>query len=229
MTTLNNTQDNSILDQTLSVAAKWLTGFSIVFTIYALFQFILPGLEVRGIITVGDKIAWYMSRSSGLVAYCLLTASTLWGLILSTKIVKELIPAPLSLAMHNYLSWTAIGLSLFHAGVLLFDKYFTYTLTNLLVPFTGPYQPGWVGLGIISLYLLTLISASFSWRKWLGNKNWRRLHYLSFGAYIMVTIHGVMAGTDSGNFGMYLVYAGSGIAVFFLTIYRILTAAPAKR
>ena len=229
MTTLNNSQPNTLLEQTVSTASKWLAGFSIVLTIYALFQVILPGLEVRGIISVGDKIAWYMTRSSGLVAYFLLAGSTMWGLLLSTKIVKNLIPAPLSLAMHNYLSWTAIGLSLFHAGILLFDKYYTYTLTNLLVPFTGPYEPGWVGLGIISLYLMTLISASFSWRKWLGNKNWRRLHYLSFVGYIMITLHGVMAGTDSGNFGMSLVYLGSGLAVFFLTIYRILTAAPAKR
>jgi len=229
MTTLNSPQDDTLLEQTVSIAAKWLAGFSVFLTIYTLFQVVLPGLEIRGIITIGDKIAWYLSRSSGMVAYFLLSTSTLWGLLLSTKLVKDFIPGNFSLAMHNYLSWTAIGLSLFHAGILLFDKYYTYTFVNILIPFNGPYRPGWVGLGIISLYLMTLISASFSWRKWLGHKNWRRLHYLSFASFIMVTLHGVMAGTDSGNPGMSFVYLGCGFAVFFLTIYRILTATPAPK
>lgn len=69
-----------------------------------------------------EKLAWYLTRASGAVAYLLLSASTVWGLLLSTKMVKEWIPAPVTLAMHNYLSWTAIGLALLHAFVLLFDS-----------------------------------------------------------------------------------------------------------
>ncbi|MEM7346301.1 MAG: ferric reductase-like transmembrane domain-containing protein, partial [Chloroflexota bacterium] len=134
------------------------------------------------------------------------------------------VPGILGIAMHTYLSWIAIGLSVFHAMILLFDSYYTYTVSNLLVPFTGPYEPLWVGLGTLGFYIMLLVSASFSWRKWMGYKFWRKLHYLSFVSYIMVTFHGIMAGTDSGNLGMNIIYWGSGLAVFFLTIYRILSA-----
>ena len=169
-----------------------------------------------------EKLTWYLTRSSGTVAYIVLSASTVWGLLLSTKLIKELVPAPVALAMHNSLSWIAIGLAAFHAFVLLFDKYYTYTISNLLIPFTGPYQPLWVGIGTLAFYLILLLSATFYMRQWIGAKTWRRLHYLTFAAYAMITLHGWLAGTDSAALAW--LYGASTIAVLFLTIYRIATA-----
>lgn len=177
-------------------------------------------LSFAQLLPVGEKLSWYLTRSSGTVAYLTLTLSTVWGLLLSTKLVKEWVPPTVTLTMHNTLGWTAIGLSLFHAAVLLFDSYYTYTVANLLVPFTGPYAPIWVGVGTISFYLLLLVSASFYARRWIGTQTWRRLHYLTFAAFIMVTLHGWMAGTDSTQLKpLYLV---AGNLVLFLTCYRMI-------
>lgn len=173
---------------------------------------------------LGEKGAWYLSRSTGTVAYLLLSASTIWGLLLSSKIVKEAVPAAVALALHSTLAWLAVALSGFHAFVLLFDGYYAYRLLDLLLPFTGPYRPLWVGLGIAGFYLVLLTSASFSWRKRLGHHWWQRLHLLTFVAYILVTVHGLTAGTDSGDPGMMHLYASSGLLVLFLTNYRLLAA-----
>ncbi len=181
------------------------------------------------ILGITEKTAWHFTRSSGTVAYLLITASTVWGLLLSSKIIKETVPAMLSLAMHNFLSWSAIGITALHMIALLFDSYFTYTAADLLVPFIGPYRPGWVGLGIIGYYLMLFTSISFYFRKQIGQKRWRKLHYLTFGAYLLATIHGIMAGTDSGLSTMKMVYWGSGLLVLFLTNYRILTAKMSTR
>ena len=175
-------------------------------------------------LNITEKTAWYITRSSGTVAYLLISASTIWGLLLSSKIIKETVPALLSLAMHNFLSWAAIGITGLHMIALLFDSYLTYTVADLLIPFVGPYRPEWVGLGIIGYYLMLLTSVSFYFRKQIGQKRWRKLHYLTFGAYLLATIHGIMAGTDSGLSTMKIVYWGSGLSVLFLTNYRILTA-----
>ena len=177
---------------------------------------------------ITSKTPWYFTRSSGTVAYLLLAGSTIWGLLLSSKIIKEGVPAALSLAMHNTLSWLALALTSLHALALFFDSYYTYRLADITIPFIGPYRPEWVGLGIIGFYLMFLTSISFSFRKQIGQKRWRKLHYLSFAAFIMVTAHGVMAGTDSGNLGMTVVYWGSGLLVLFLTNYRILTASKGR-
>lgn len=158
------------------------------------------------------------------MAYLLLSGATLWGLVLSSKIVQEVVPATLALALHNVLAWLAVALSGFHAFVLLFDSYYVYRISDLLLPFMGPYRPLWVGLEIIGFYLALLTSASFRWRKWLGPKRWRALHSLTFVAYALVTVHGLTAGTDSPNPGMKAVYIGSSLLVLFLTMYRLLTA-----
>lgn len=177
---------------------------------------------------IGAKTSWYFTRSTGTVAYLLLTSSTVWGLLLSTRIIRTSVPAPLMIGMHNILSWTAIGFTGLHAFALLFDNYYTYTVSDLVVPFIGPYRPEWVGLGILALYIMILTSASFSWRRKLGQTWWRRLHYLTFAAYGMVTIHGLMAGTDSGNVGMKITYWGSALLVIFLTNYRLVAGKTAR-
>lgn len=171
---------------------------------------------------VTSKTAWHFSRSAGTVAYMLLAGSTVWGLLLSSKLIKEAVPASLALAMHNMLSWLAMVLTGLHALALLFDSYYSYTLSSLTIPFLGPYRPGWVGLGIIGFYLMFIITISFNFRRQLGQKRWRQLHALSFVAYLGATIHGAMAGTDSGNPGMQALYWGSGLLVLFLTNYRLL-------
>jgi DMSO/TMAO reductase YedYZ heme-binding membrane subunit len=80
-------------------------------------------------------------------------------------------------------------------------------------------------LGILSFYLILLTSVSFSFRKQLGQRRWRQLHYLTFVAYGLVTLHGLMAGTDSADPGMRLVYLGSSTLVIFLTLFRVLAGA----
>lgn len=180
---------------------------------------IVPQLPVW---LVGEKAAWFLSRSSGTVGYLTITASTLWGLLLSTKLIKEWVPPAVALALHEWLSWTGIGLSVFHAFVLLYDSYYTYTVAHLLIPFIGPYNPMWVGVGIIALYLMLITTVTFYMRGLIGQKNWRKIHYLTFVAFIFATAHGWMAGTDSLQLAW--MYGVSGFSVIFLTIYRILSA-----
>jgi DMSO/TMAO reductase YedYZ heme-binding membrane subunit len=172
----------------------------------------------------GAKASWYLVRSSGTVGYLLLAGSTIWGLVLSTQVAKKLVPGAPALAMHSALSWLAVFTAGAHALLLLFDNYYTYGLLDVLLPFTGPYRPFWVGLGILGLYLALLTSLSFQWRRQLGMGRWRKLHKLTFVSYAFVTLHGLMAGTDSALPGMRLVYIGSALLVLLLTNYRLLAA-----
>ena len=181
----------------------------------------LAWLAVGGYFTPGgEKAAWYLTRSTATVAYLLLSASTIWGLLLSTKLVKEWVPAPLAMAFHSAVSWLAVGLGAAHALLLLGDNYLQYSPVDLLVPFVGPYEPFWVGLGTLALYGTALVSASFWFRTQLGTTRWRRLHYTTFAFYILVTVHGLMAGSDSGKPQMQAMYAVSALLVLFLTNAR---------
>lgn len=226
MTTITNTNNqkdylDTAVTLTLSLILGVLGGLLLLATGWLLTS-TPAGLALAQALAITEKTPWYFTRSAGTVAYLLLASSTIWGLLLSTKLLKDHIPAALSLAMHNILSWLAVVLTSLHALALLWDSYYSYSLADLTVPFIGPYKPGWVGLGIIGFYLMFLTTLSFNFRKQIGQKRWRQLHYLTFGVYLLATVHGVTAGTDSGNLGMQLLYWGSGLLVLFLTNFRLL-------
>lgn len=174
-------------------------------------------------IAAESKSFWYMARISGLLSYLLIWGSMVWGLMLSTKVVKSWISPALTVSVHEYLSWLGLGFGLFHGLILLGDSYISFQLSDILIPFTASFEPVWVGLGTISLYLYGLILGSFYVRKQIGPKVWRSLHYLTFLVYLVVTAHTLMLGSDSNLWLTQLIYLWSGAVVLFLIFYRILS------
>ncbi len=168
-----------------------------------------------------ELLTWHLIRSSGIFAYILLTASMVWGLFLSNQLIKDWSPGPVSITIHSTLSWLGILLSLFHAVLLMFDDYFTYTLGDVFIPFSGPYRPEWVGLGTLGFWIMLIVTISFAFKKRLGQKTWKRLHYLSYGVYLMVTGHALFAGTDSEHLGFRLMVGAGIFIVVLLTGARI--------
>src|SRR5260221_6938410 len=147
-------------------------------------------------------LSWHVVRSAGLTAYMLLTASTLWGLFLSTRLIKDWTPGTVSLLLHATVSWLAFALMIVHVGLLMFDKFYTYTLPDLLVPFIGPYRPFAVGLGIIAAWLTVAITISFAFRKVIGQRAWRLLPHTSYIAFRLINVHSILAGTEMSKTGI---------------------------
>lgn len=177
---------------------------------------------VPGTALTGDSLlSWHIARSAGITSYMLLLASTLWGLFLTTRVIKDWTPGTVSLLLHATVSWLAVGLMFVHVGMLLFDKYYSYSLVDLFVPFIGPYRPFAVGLGVLAAWLTFAITLSFALRKVIGQRVWRLLHYFSYLAFALTTIHGVLAGTDMSKPGMWVVVGGSSLLTVGLLMWRI--------
>ena len=169
-----------------------------------------------------DNAAWYLIRSTGITGYILLTVSVVWGLALSTRMAKDWSPGALSMLLHSTVSWLGLAFGMIHALLLMVDRYFTYRLSDILVPFTGPYRPLAVGFGTLTLWLLLIITPSFALRKHLlSHRAWKRLHYLSYVAFLFVTIHGLMAGTDASHPGFRALMSLSVLVTIILLGYRI--------
>ena len=167
---------------------------------------------------------WYLGRASGFVAFALLLSSVLLGLGVSSRVFDGWLVRPWVFDMHQFLSVFSVVAMLFHALVLLPDPYAQFSVVNLFVPFASPYRPFAVGLGAIALYGSAIVVASTYAKRWLGQRGWRALHYASFLLFIAAVAHGVIAGTDSGEAWAQVVYLGGGLAVLFLTFFRILAA-----
>ncbi len=176
-----------------------------------------------------ERLPWYTTRITALLAYLALSASTIYGLLLSTKLLDRVAHRPVSFTLHQDLAGLGVALALVHAAVLMIDRAVPFTPMEVLVPFSGPYRPLWVGVGQITLGVCLLVMLSFYVRKRMGTQRWRTVHYLAFVAFVGATIHGLMAGSDTSADWVYAGYLVATIVVVFLTTYRIVLAIGARR
>ncbi len=175
-----------------------------------------------------DRLPWYATRLLGLVSYLAITGSVVYGLLLSTGILDAIAHRTVSFALHQDLSGIGLGLAMVHAAVLMIDSSVPYSPLEVLVPFAGWYEPLWVGVGQVTLYLVAIVTLSFHLRKRIGQKRWRRLHHVTFLAFLGAALHGLMAGTDSTETWAHWMYVLSLALVASLTVYRVIVAVAAR-
>jgi predicted ferric reductase len=167
---------------------------------------------------------WYLSRATGFVAYLLLWGSVTWGLLLSTGMGRAWMGPPQLLDAHQFLSAAGAGFACFHSVVLMGDRYVSFPLRAVILPFGGSYEPLLVASGQIAAWLSLLLIASFHVRRHIGGRMWRRLHYASFVAFWLAVAHGLLLGTERTTVWANIVYLMTASVVSFLTFYRVLVA-----
>jgi sulfoxide reductase heme-binding subunit YedZ len=171
---------------------------------------------------------WYMARASGMVAFGLLALATGLGIMVTSRLGDGALGRRWVFEVHKFASLLALAFVGLHLAVLLPDPWLDFTPRELLVPGASPYRPLPVAMGVVALYAGALVVVSFFIRKRLGHAAWRAVHYCTFGAFALALLHGVYAGTDSGETWMRQAYFLTGLAILFLTVFRIL-AAPSVR
>jgi hypothetical protein len=142
---------------------------------------------------------WHLARTSGLVAWVFLTASVIWGLLLSTRVLGRRPTRSWLLALHQYLSTLAIGATAIHLVALLADSYVEFRVIDFVVPMASPWRPGAVAWGILALYLLLLVEITSLAGERLSRRVWWSIHLTSFVVFAFATVHGIQAGTDASN------------------------------
>jgi predicted ferric reductase len=165
------------------------------------------------------QIWWYVTRASGIIAYLLLWVSTILGLAVTSKYLDGMLERLFTYDFHEFVSLLSVAFTLVHVLVLLLDRYLPYSLAQILIPFISPYRPFWVGVGVLSFYMILLVTVTFYLRNRIGTRKFRIIHYVSLAGYIGVTLHGYYAGTDTALPAMQILYKVSGLAVLFFTVY----------
>jgi sulfoxide reductase heme-binding subunit YedZ len=171
----------------------------------------------------GDPTFWLLARASGMTAYALLTGSVLAGLVVKSRPFGRSIRAAAATDVHRFLTLLALGMLAVHAAALALDQTIHLAPQALLIPGLSPYRPAAVALGVIACELALLIALSFSFRRRIGFRNWRRLHWATYVVFVAATAHGLAAGTDSSQPWAFGLYVGAVGAVAFATSWRVLT------
>ena len=169
-----------------------------------------------------DPTFWLLARASGLTAYVLLTASVLAGLVLKSRPFGRALKTSSVTDVHRFLALLGLAMLGLHGGALVLDRTVRMPLAGLLVPGASPYRPLAVSLGVLAAELMALVTLSFSLRRWIGARNWRRLHWAAYGIFLLATVHGLTAGTDSSQPWARSLYLGAVGTVAFATAWRAL-------
>lgn len=188
----------------------------------------LPGIA-SSLVGETPKAFWYLSRGSAMVAFILLWASMALGLLITNRMARLWPGGPVAFDLHQFVSLLGLGFGLFHALILLGDRFINMSIFQVLVPFASRnYEPVWVGLGQIAFYAWLLLVGSFYVRKQVGARTWRWIHFASFLVFALVMVHGMISGTDSHTKWAGAIYWTAGGSFLLLLFYRIMATVGAK-
>lgn len=171
-----------------------------------------------------SHLSWYVARSAGIVAWLLVTASVLWGLTVSTKLLGRRSHQAWMVDLHRYLAGLATVFTAVHVAAVVADNYVHFTAAAVLVPFASSWRTGAVAWGVVGLYLMVAVVLTSLARDRLPRRAWRAVHYAAFPLFVVATLHGFTAGTDAHSPLARLVLAAAVAGVAGLTWVRTAAA-----
>jgi methionine sulfoxide reductase heme-binding subunit len=169
-----------------------------------------------------DPTFWLLARSSGLLAYALVTASVLAGLVLKARPLGRSVSPAAIVGVHSFLALLGLGSLTLHGAALVLDDSVDIGLAALLVPGSAPYRPLATALGVLAAEVMVLVYVSYSLRRRIGAKAWRALHWLTYLVFAFATLHGLAAGSDSGRTWALALYGAAVGAVLAAFGWRLL-------
>jgi sulfoxide reductase heme-binding subunit YedZ len=168
------------------------------------------------------NIEWMVIRGSGIVAFALLSASSIWGLLVSTKVLGRAVKAKPVTWFHESLGLGALIATVVHMVALTMDDFIEFGWADVLVPGMASWNSMAVSFGVMAFYGLAVVALSFYVKGVIGQKAWRTIHFLAFGAFLAALVHGIMAGTDSGHPTVVALYFGAALLIVALVAIRVI-------
>jgi DMSO/TMAO reductase YedYZ heme-binding membrane subunit len=154
---------------------------------------------------------WYASRATGVVSLALLSLVMIIGMLVNRQGRLPGLPRFAVLGLHRNLSLIAVAFVAIHVLTAVFDGYVSIGLVAIVVPFTSPYEPLWLGLGAVSLDLMAAVIVTSLVRSRLGRRTWRAVHWLAYASWPVAVVHSVYSSKDLQS-GPLLVLALAAVA-----------------
>lgn len=136
-----------------------------------------------------------LSSYFGLTAMTLLTLNILLGLVMSMKYnpVRNWPHRRINtFKLHNWTAYIALTIASIHPVIILFSSTAKFTLLDILYPVHAPKQP-WINvLGALALYALSFVVLTSYFRRELGRRTWKTLHFTAYGVAALFFVHGIL-------------------------------------
>ena len=146
----------------------------------------------------GRELLRVIAHDAGDIGTVLLVLGSIWGVLLSSKTAQK-IKAIGGKAMHYHRLMSLVGtvLLLLHPLPLLWaNAAARLDLFDIFIPFSAFDHTLPIAMGSLSAYLITVVTVSSIYMRFIDRRLWRYIHY---GSYAALTI-GLMHGFFSGGF-----------------------------
>ena len=169
-----------------------------------------------------DPTMWYLTRTLAVAAYVAISLSVICGLLRTAARASGERLSWVFDELHQFLGLLGGIFIIGHLFTLLIDPFLPFTLLNILTIGNQTYRPLAGNLGVLAMYTIAGLLLTSWLRRFMPYGFWRGLHYASFAAYILVSAHGILAGSDNHEPWMLTVYIGFSLIIALLTVMRLL-------
>ncbi len=169
---------------------------------------------------------WVATRGFGIAAYVDLFVALALGTWLRHPWQRRMPgPTPATLLrLHVTVVAAAAVFTAAHIVAVLADGFAHVGWLGALVPGRSAYRPLGVACGTLGLYVALLVGVTAWLSGVLVGRFWLPIHRLAYGAFGLLWVHGVMAGSDAT--ALRLLYVATGSLVVVLSASRRLVAEP---
>jgi hypothetical protein len=136
-------------------------------------------------VNVSSQFWWWVARATGIVAWVAATASVVWGLLVSGKLVRRRRLPAWILDLHRYLGTLTCAFVAVHLVALVADSYTDFGLRELFVPMASAWRPFAVAWGVLALYGVVIIQVTSWGMRALPRNVWRAIHMSSYLVFVM--------------------------------------------
>ncbi|MGW0212603.1 ferric reductase-like transmembrane domain-containing protein [Streptomyces sp. NPDC003233] len=176
----------------------------------------------------GPSPLWYATRSGGTVALVLLTATVALGIAVGGRHTPRRLARFEVSALHRNLSVLTLAFLALHIVTAILDTFVHLGWLATVVPFTAPYRPLWLGLGTVAFDLLLAVAATSAVRLRMGQRRWKAVHWLAYGAWPVALFHAAGTGTDTRLTLQLALYAACIALVVAAVWWRLYRAGPGR-
>jgi Ferric reductase like transmembrane component len=146
---------------------------------------------------MSSQVWWFATRSTGIAALVLLTASMVLGILTTSRYARPNLPRFVTMGLHRNVSLLVLVFLGLHIVTTIADSFAPVGWLDVVVPFAGTYRPLWLGLGAMSFDLLIALTVTSLLRGRFGYRTWRWIHWTSYACWPIAVMHGLGTGSDA--------------------------------
>ncbi|MFG2875610.1 hypothetical protein ACGFYU_11495 [Streptomyces sp. NPDC048337] len=142
----------------------------------------------------------FLDFGAGVLSLVSLTATVLWGLVATDRVLLGPGHRLLAQGVHRGLAVAGLGFLALHVWIKVAEQ--KTTAAAAVLPFADDGQPVLLGLGSLAGYLFVSVAVSGAVRSVFATKSrslwWRALHFGAYPAWGASLVHGLKAGRPGG-------------------------------